>query len=79
MVKCSDDTLYTGWTNCLEKRVGSHNAGKASKYTRGRLPVEVVYWEEHENKAEAMKREVEIKQLTRVEKMALCKGFIKPI
>ena len=71
ILRCSDDTLYTGWTTSLERRVRSHNNGKGSKYTRVRLPVEIVYFEEFEDKKDAMKREYEIKQLSRKEKLKL--------
>ena len=68
MLRCSDGTLYTGWTNNMEKRLKAHNAGRGGKYTRVRTPVELVYLEVHETKQEAMSREVQIKQLTRREK-----------
>ena len=71
ILRCADGTLYTGWTNDLEKRLAAHNAGKASKYTRARLPVELAYFEVFETKAEAMRREVLIKQLSRPEKLRL--------
>ena len=71
IVKCSDGTYYTGYTNDLEKRLLTHNAGKGAKYTRNRLPVEMVYFEEYEDKSEAMKREYAIKQLTREQKEKL--------
>ena len=71
IVKCSDGTYYTGYTNDLEKRLLAHNAGKGAKYTRNRLPVEMVYYEEYEEKSEAMKREYAIKQLTREQKEKL--------
>lgn len=71
ILRCSDGTLYTGWTNNIEKRLEAHNAGKGGKYTRVRTPVELVYLEEHETKQEAMSREVHIKQLSRKEKEAL--------
>ena len=71
ILRCADGTLYTGWTNDLEKRLAAHNAGKASKYTRVRLPVELTYFEVFETKAEAMRREVLIKQLSRPEKLNL--------
>ena len=57
MLKCSDDSLYTGYTDNMEKRLEKHNKGKASKYTRSKLPVEIVYYEEFPTKSEAMKRE----------------------
>ena len=61
ILKCSDDSLYTGWTNNLEKRFKAHSTGKGAKYTKARLPVELVYYEEFEDKIDAMKREYEIK------------------
>ena len=71
MLKCKDDTYYTGYTNNLEKRIQVHNEGKGAKYTRGRGPVELVYFEEYGDKQTAMRREWEIKQLTRSEKEIL--------
>lgn len=71
ILECSDKTLYTGWTNNLDKRLSTHLAGKASKYTRSRLPVKLVYFEEFETKQAAMKREYAIKQLSRLEKLKL--------
>lgn len=71
MVKCSDGTLYTGWTTDLEHRVKAHNDGEGAKYTRSRRPVELVYYEEYATKAEVMKREYSIKQLTRKQKEKL--------
>ena len=58
---CADGTYYTGWTNDIRKRLASHNAGKGGKYTRSRLPVRLVYAEEHEERKDAMRREVLIK------------------
>lgn len=72
---CKDSTLYTGWTNNLEKRIKSHNSGKGSKYTRCRLPVRLVYFEEFSDKISAQKREYAIKQLCRSEKIALIKNM----
>lgn len=74
ILRCSDDTLYCGWTNNLEKRLAAHNAGTAAKYTRTRRPVELVYYEEFETKQEAMSREYHIKKLTRREKTELING-----
>lgn len=68
---CSDRTLYTGWTNDLKKRLKSHNDGTGAKYTRNRLPVELVYYETFASKQEAMKREYQIKHMTRQEKLSL--------
>lgn len=74
IVRCSDGTLYTGWTNQLEKRMKVHNEGKGAKYTRARLPVELVYHETFETKEEALRREHAIKQMTRAQKMKLIEG-----
>ncbi len=71
ILRCADGTLYTGWTNDLERRVRAHNAGTASKYTRPRRPVELAYCEEHADKHTAMRREWEIKRLSREEKLLL--------
>ena len=74
-VQCADGTFYTGWTNCLARRMKAHNEGKAgAKYTRAKRPVKLVYYEEHETKNEAMSREYAIKHLTRKEKEILIKG-----
>ena len=71
ILKCADGTLYCGWTNDLEKRLKSHNDGKGAKYTRSRLPVELVYYEEFDTSQEAQKREYSVKQMTRQEKLKL--------
>jgi len=71
IVRCKDDTLYCGWTNDLKKRIESHNAGTGAKYTRGRRPVELIYYESFEKKEDAMSREYAIKQLSRQEKLEL--------
>ena len=71
LLRCSDGTLYCGWTDNIEKRLAAHNSGKASKYTRSRLPVKLVYFETFETKQEAMSREARIKRLSRREKLAL--------
>ncbi len=71
IVRCSDGTLYTGWTNDLEKRIRAHNEGTGAKYTKSRRPVELVYYEVFETKEDAMKREAAIKQLSRKEKEEL--------
>ena len=68
ILKCKDDTYYTGYTNDLSKRLKNHNAGKGAKYTRGRGPVKLIYYEEFDNKQSAMRREWEIKQLPRSKK-----------
>lgn len=71
IVECRDQTLYTGWTTDLEKRVRAHNEGKGAKYTKSRAPVKLVYYEQYETKQEALKREYAIKQLSRKDKLAL--------
>lgn len=75
ILRCADDTLYTGWTNNLENRVKKHNEGKGSKYTKARLPVTLVYYEEFKDSNMARKREIAIKSLSRPEKLSLIKGF----
>ncbi|HIX64026.1 MAG TPA: GIY-YIG nuclease family protein [Candidatus Mediterraneibacter colneyensis] len=71
IVQCSDGSLYTGWTNDLEKRIKAHNAGKGAKYTKSRRPVVLVYYEEFSTKEEAMHREWEIKRMSRQQKMKM--------
>lgn len=71
ILKCADGSLYTGWTNDLVKRVEDHNAGRGAKYTKGRGPVNLMYYEAFPTKEEAMSREYAIKQLTRDEKLKL--------
>lgn len=65
IVRCADGTYYTGWTNHLAERIAAHNEGRGAKYTRPRRPVELVYYEISDTKAEAMRREWQIKQLSR--------------
>jgi len=71
LLRCADDTLYCGITNDLEKRLAAHNAGTASKYTRTRLPVELVFAEPCADRSAASKREMEIKSLKRADKLEL--------
>jgi putative endonuclease len=73
ILKCADNSLYTGWTNNLEKRIDKHNSGNGAKYTRGRLPVELVYFESFETREEAMTREIRIKRMSRSQKIELTK------
>ena len=73
LLKCSDGSLSAGWTNDPERRLKAHNNGTASKYTRSRRPVEMVYLEEFETKSEAMKREAALKMMTREHKLELIK------
>ncbi len=71
MLRCADDTLYCGVTNNLDKRIAAHTAGTAAKYTRARRPVELVFMQDCSDKSTALKREMEIKNLSRTEKLAL--------
>ena len=72
LLRCADDTLYCGITNDLEKRLAAHNAGTASKYTRTRVPVELVFVEDCTDRSAASKREMQIKKMPRSEKLKLC-------
>ena len=71
ILRCADGTLYTGWTNDLPRRLLAHNTGTGAKYTRPRRPVILVYQESFDSKQDAMRREWEIKQLTRSQKLQL--------
>ena len=71
IIKCKDNSLYTGITNNLSKRLEVHNSGKGAKYTKTRLPVKLVYKEIYRTKEESLRRESEIKKLKRREKLAL--------
>lgn len=71
ILRCADGTLYTGYTDDPERRARVHNAGKGAKYTRSRLPVELVYREALGDKSAALRREREIKKLSRAQKLAL--------
>jgi putative endonuclease len=74
LAECADKTLYCGYTDDVKNREKVHNSGKGAKYTRSRLPVKIVYYEEFETKSEALKREHAIKKLTREEKEKLIKN-----
>ena len=71
MLRCADNTIYSGYAIDIEKRLQVHNSGKGAKYTRTRLPVELVYYEKFSTKSEALRREFEFKKLTRKEKELL--------
>ncbi|MCI8865814.1 MAG: GIY-YIG nuclease family protein [Lachnospiraceae bacterium] len=81
LLKCADGSFYCGWTNHLKKRVEAHNKGMGAKYTKGRRPVVLAYYEEYATKQEAMRREYELKQLTHAQKSdlaALCPKTTMP-
>ena len=75
MVECADDSYYTGWTNDVEARVAAHNDGTGARYTRGRGPVRLVYWEEAADKKMALRRERAIKKISRAQKEKLVGMF----
>ena len=77
IVECKDGTLYTGWTNNLEKRLRAHHEGKGAKYTKSRRPVTLVYQESFDTKEEAMRREYAIKRFSRKKKMELIERKLK--
>ena len=74
ILRCSDGTYYTGYARDVGRRLQEHNKGRAAKYTSGRRPVELVYYESCEGKSLAAKREYEIKQWSRAKKQALIDG-----
>ncbi|MFC8688253.1 GIY-YIG nuclease family protein [Brevibacillus porteri] len=74
ILSCADGTLYTGYTTELIRRLAAHNEGKGAKYTRGRGPVELLYWEEGADRSWGLKREESIKRLTRKKKEELIGG-----
>ncbi len=74
ILRCGDGSLYTGWTNDLDKRIKAHKSGRGGKYTRAHAPVELVYVERFDTKTEAMSREWHIKRLKRKQKLALIEG-----
>lgn len=71
ILECGDGTLYTGISDNLEKRLAAHRAGKGAKYTRGRSPIFLRYTESCESHSQALRREIEVKRLSRSEKMKL--------
>ena len=74
ILRCGDGTLYTGITNDLPRRLAAHGSGRGAKYTRSRLPVELVWHEEQPDKSAALRRELQIKALSRAEKLRLIAG-----
>ena len=77
ILKCSDGSLYTGWTNDLEKRLKAHNEGKGAKYTKARRPVTLVWYKEWDNEHDARSMEARMKRKTKKEKEALVTSFGK--
>ena len=78
IVECADRTLYTGITNDLQRRLAQHNSGKAASYTRGRRPVTLNYYELAANRADALRRELTIKHMTRATKLDMIRHFNRP-
>ncbi|MFW6389548.1 MAG: GIY-YIG nuclease family protein [Halanaerobiales bacterium] len=73
IVECADGTYYTGYTVNIKRRIQQHNKGQGAKYTRGRLPVKLLYYEKYNTRSKAMKREYAVKQLKKQEKQKLIK------
>ena len=71
ILECADGTFYTGWTTNLEQRLQAHNAGRGGRYTRGRRPVRLAYFEEHSTRQEAQRREAVLRRLSRAMKISL--------
>jgi putative endonuclease len=71
ILKCADGTYYTGWSTDPARRLAQHNAGRGARYTRSRLPVDLVYIEEQPDRLSVLKREIAIKRLSRAKKSAL--------
>lgn len=71
ILKCADGTLYTGFTSDITRRLREHQGGNGGRYTRTRTPVELVYFESHQTRSKAMKREAAIKMLPRARKILL--------
>ena len=74
LLRCSDDSLYCGWTTDLDTRLKAHSSGRGAKYTRSRLPVTLVYHEVYADMHEALSREWHIKRLSKAEKESLVRG-----
>ena len=74
LLRCADNTLYCGWTTDLNARLKAHNSGNGAKYTRSRLPVELIYQEEYEDRHEALSREWHLKRMSRAEKERLIRN-----
>jgi len=76
---CADGTYYTGWTTDVQKRLAVHNKGKGAKYTRGRLPVKLLWFDSFNSKSEAMKKEYAIKQLSKDGKKAITRQDVHKV
>lgn len=79
ILKCSDNSFYTGHTNNLNERIKRHNSGRGSSYTAVRSPVKLLLYEENENETAAVKREMQIKKWSRAKKIALINGNIQKL
>ena len=79
IVRCADDTLYTGISSQLHKRIETHNRGRGAKYTAARRPVKLVWFEDAQTRSAASKREYAIKKLSRAQKLALISQLPKPL
>lgn len=79
VLECSDSTLYTGYTNDVERRVAVHNSGKGAKYTKARVPVTCIFYQQFETKSEAMKAEYAFKKLTRKQKLDYIRSYTNEI
>jgi putative endonuclease len=75
ILECADQTLYTGWTTDVNRRLAAHNAGRGARYTHQRGPVRLVYQEEVTDHSAALKREQQIKRLSRTAKLKLVEGY----
>ena len=71
LLQCADGTLYTGWTIDLARRLSAHSRGSGARYTRGRRPVKLVYWEACDSNRDARRREAELRRLSRQQKLSL--------
>lgn len=76
MLRCNDNSIYSGYTTDLDRRLEVHNSGKGSKYTRARLPVKLEYFEEFDDKKDALKREREFKKYSHTEKEKMIQNFV---
>jgi putative endonuclease len=75
ILECSDGTLYTGYTTDIDRRIRRHNAGKGSRYTRSRTPVRLAFEQLFRTRGKALKRELQIKRMSRSSKLLLCSGY----